>query len=249
MIIEKNFDWDITNRKLVIFMPNYNGRALTAYTISKIQTSVPDKDWIIIVGNDNVDDEFDFPNVYYFNIRRDTKEPRNGGFIRNYFIKNCKSDLILQKDGEVLLEGDFIKNAIDNVKEDAWRPKIIYVLDGDQTTKLLNNYKIEVSPTYVVNPPYISTYFHYAYCIQTNILQYLHGYDENYKYWGYEDTDLFDRLLTINKIIKPDPEISATHLSHHSTINYDQLKNMELYYNSVDKSLVIRNPNGWGEGE
>ena len=35
-----NFEWSLTNRKLVVFMPNYKYHELTEFTISQIKTEI-----------------------------------------------------------------------------------------------------------------------------------------------------------------------------------------------------------------
>ncbi len=237
--VKQNFDWYATKKKLVVFMPNFNGKALTEFSIERLSTVSEFKNWMIIIGNDNVDDNWDHlctKNVGYFTLFHDDKSPRNGAFIRNYFIKRCQSEFILQKDGEVVIEGDAIFNAIQNCDfKTGWRAGYIGVLTQDQTSdfmqsKILSgvNYR-EIEP---VIPGCISSaknyllrrdgkvnfisYFHYAFCVSTPYLQSMHGYDEDYKNYGWEDVDMYLRLSAMNVSIVPDYTCYAFHLNHKS---------------------------------
>jgi len=156
--VKSNFDWGITKRKLVIFTPNYSDSVLTALSISQIQTQIPEKDWIIIIGNDNVDVNWDHlkdKNVRYFTLLHGGVSPRNGGFIRNYAIKRCQSDLFFQKDGEVSVIGDFISKFIHS--KSSWRSGNIIVLGKEVTQKCLE--KVSFSPIQEYQKEYKDRYW------------------------------------------------------------------------------------------
>ena len=114
--VESNFDWTETRgKKLVVFMPNFHGNEFTEFSIRQIRTKVDPKDYLIIVGNDNFKKNWDHlrdKNVRYFGLLREDTNSRNSCYIRNYFLKRCESENVLYKDGEVVLLGDFIYNAI-----------------------------------------------------------------------------------------------------------------------------------------
>lgn len=239
-----NFDWDITKRKLVIFLPSFKYSKLTEFSISQIQTKVDPSKWIIIIGNDNVDTDWDYlkyRNVRYFTLLSDNTKPRNSCFIRNYAIKRSLADVHLQKDAEVVVLGDFIQKAIN--AQEPWRPGKVYSLDEEQTELYLKTAHLESTvekypiefPSHMIIDKGVnsdlfyniknvvldadgtvnpSTYFQYAFGVKTEILQNLRGYDEEYTSYGWEDTDLFCRLHVMQKYIIPDYSCVAIHLYH-----------------------------------
>ncbi len=274
MKVIQNFDWSATEKKLVIFCPNYNGKRLTEHTIQRIQTAVPTDQWMVIVGNDNVDDDWDHlrtSNVASITLIRDNKEPRNGAFIRNYVLKRCRSELFLQKDGEVVIEGDFIFDTIHQCHDEfGWRPGHAVALSAMETSCYLDGkcpnldqvgYQVEpvvACPDLERTKRYLLrrngqlnfiSYYHYAYCVRTMWLQTMRGYDEDYRYYGWEDVDMYLRLADRGVKIFPDYNCYAVHLYHASTVNRPMLNQMAELFRQKDPTLWCRNPAGWGEGE
>jgi len=269
-----NFNWDITKRKLVIFLPSFKYPELTEFAISQIQTQIPEKDWIIIIGNDNVDVNWDHlkdKNVRYFTLLRTASKPRNSSFIRNYAIKRCKSEIFLQKDAEVVILGDFVYNVINS--RAPWRPGKVYVLDEEQTKMYLETkdfMNIRVDPTKVVKEEVgddlfhvksiiaepdgsinLATYFHYAFAVKTKVLQEIRGYDEDYVLYGYNDSDLFCRLYHLGQYIIPDHTCTAIHLYHPvRSVNCGSVESVKMreIFIAKDPSKVQRNPIVWGRG-
>lgn len=265
----RNFDWDMTRRKLCIFMPNYHDERLCRLSLESIQTVVPKEDYIIIVGNDGEHVPFEgIDNVYYLTLNKPDKKMRNGAFIRNYVLKNCQSDLFFQKDGEVVMLGDFIKSCID--ADGPWRAGTIYVLDDNQTNKFLETRQ----PTFTSKTPTksiecffperveevkniivkaaggvnLSTYFHYAYCVKTKTLQDINGYDEDFFYYGFEDSDMFCRLYHLGHKLNPKHDITAVHLCHPRPQLTNDINVMSGHFQNKDPKHSVRNPNGWGDG-
>lgn len=275
--VKQNFDWEMTRRKMCIFMPHFHGKKYVEFTVKKISTIIPKDQWIIIIGDDGTDENFNDLtqyNAYYFSLNRRNKEYRNACFIRNYCIKRCQSELFFQKDCEVVVLGDFIKNCIASNK--GWRAGNIRVLEQQITEKyfetqldsILNKEPI----TRKINDPRgfiiktsrqiqdsiceaqgalnISTYFHYAYCIKTSILKSINGYDESFTKYGFEDSDMFCRLFHINQILYPDYECTAIHLDHpkYSSCGNDSALMCQVFL-STNPANYIRNVNiDWGEG-
>ena len=269
--ITQNFDWEITKRKLCLFIPNFGKKEQLEFSISQIRTEIPKEDWVVVIGNDGIDIDFSHLrslNTYYFTLHRTLKECRNGAFIRNYAIKRCQSEKFFQKDPEIILVGDFIKNIIQS--PNAWRAGNIYVLNKALSAELLYKHDfgilkysacIKIDPVKILDPDFVkyiiiaedgrpgyATYFHYAYSVSTEILYGMRGYDERYLYYGYEDSDMFCRLLYLKQHLIPDYEISAIHLYHdRDSINLDQLKQMRYVFSNQSPSHYPRNKE-WGEG-
>lgn len=273
--VVSNFDWSETRgKRLVIFMPNYKWPELIEYSINQINTRVDPKDYLIIIGNDNVDKNWDHlwdKNVRHFTLFRDDPGPRNSCFVRNYCIKRCESDWMLNKDGEVILTGDFIYRVI-NI-HCPWRAGKIYVLDENQTKRLLQmdseKYIREVDPTKIVSMMAAvnsyhakeiiesadgqinaSTYFHYAYSCKTESLHYMGGYDEDYVTYGWEDSDVFIRLFHIGVHLVPDYACSAIHPYHfrREDTAKEIVADMRDLFVKKSPADYFRNKYGWGEG-
>jgi hypothetical protein len=270
--VTKNFDWSITNRKACIFIPNFGKKEHLLYALSQMRTRVPRDDWVIIIGNDGIDIDFNFlksKNVYYYTIHRDPASSRNGAFNRNYAIKRCQSEYLIQKDPEVVLLGDFVRASIE--AKEGWRAGNIYVLTRALTAELVAEDNLDVlkfsacipiAPVKILDPKHakyiivgedgrvnFSSYFHYAYSVPTRVLQNMQGYDERYLHYGYEDSDIFCRLLKLKYYLIPDNSVTAVHLFHDRDPGFDlkDLKKMRQIFIEQDPMNTSRNDT-WGEG-
>lgn len=273
--VSQNFDWAETERKLVVFMPNHKVKEFVEFSISMIQTVLPDNDWLIVIGNDNCDD--DFSHLYSKNVRFFTlhtkDEYRNGCFIRNYAIKRCRSNLFFQKDGEVVILGDFM-NQFAGLRYPAWRCGFIFVLNDRKTKELMsgdipdpNKWGLTCTrkaqlfiPEYPEEARDIiadadgkanySTYFHYGFGVETEVLQSMHGYDEDICKYGWEDSDMICRLIAMGIHLVPDYTCAAVHPNHPRHIsNAAMADEMRPIFISRNPRQFIRNPIKWGEGE
>ena len=259
-----NFDWGITERKLVIFLPNYNMSKMAEFSITKIKTVVPQKDWIIIIGNDNENYDFshlESQNVRFFTLNRKDKNPRNSLFIRNYLIKRCRSELLFQKDAEVCLKGDFIASCMNG----HWRAGYIKVLNQAQTKLFLDSKDpkcniIKIDPTIPTDLQKFkqlllrkngsrsyNTFWHYACCMHTKHLQDMHGYDEDFKLYGWGDPDMFCRLIASKYYLIPDYNCCAIHPDHNRGKTHEDAIKMKEIFKLKDPTIIIRN-NEWGAG-
>jgi hypothetical protein len=238
--VKQDFDWAETRgKKLVVFMPNYAHAYLTEFAIRQIRTKVDPKDYLLVIGNDNVEHNWSHLrdlNVRSFTLVHDHEGPRNGAFIRNYFLRRNESDVTLQKDGEVIVTGDFIYRAIHC--HTPWRAGKVWVLPEHWTNEILEagnvNVALEhmpitrvVEPVAATNSYHVkeiieladgkvnpSTYFHYAYAAPTAVFQKIGGYDEDYEFYGFEDSDMFCRLFHVGTYLVPDFACAAVHPWH-----------------------------------
>jgi hypothetical protein len=179
----------------------------------------------------------------------------------------------MQKDGEVLVTGDFIYRIINC--HVPWRAGRVMSLSEEATKMLLNHCfgmhqvpnlsKPHVVPLMVaenayhakeiieladgkVNP---STYFHYAFACPTDIISKIGGYDEDYKTYGWEDADLYCRLFMNGIHLIPDYECIAIHPWHPkaSDCTPEQLLEMRQLFVTKSPGDFFRNKmREWGQG-
>jgi len=93
----------------------------------------------------------------------------------------------------------------------------------------------------------VSNYFSYVNCVETEVLQRINGYDEDYTSYGYEDTDLFCRLMAMNYPVESDPTIQAIHL-HHDEVKAIGEPMFEVFARKSCLDTVRNVGRGWGEG-
>lgn len=276
--VKSNFDWAETRgKKLVIFCPNYKYSKLTEYSIENIKTKVDPSEWLIIIGNDNIDNNWNHlrnKNVRYFTLLHDHDGPRNGAFIRNYCIRRCQSDKLLQKDGEVIITGDFIYRAI--YFRAGWRAGRVFVLPESVTKTMYEStggigwVLDNIPPTKIIEPMVAdnayhakeiialadgqvnpSTYFHYAYACFTRTIQEMGGYDERFRYYGFEDSDIFCRLYHLSIQLCPDYGCAAIHPWHPRATDCtpERLQEMRNVFIADSPGNYIRNTmREWGTG-
>lgn len=259
-----NFDWSVTNRDLVIFMPNWARGEYVRKTVELIQTEIPKDKWIVLTINDRIHEDLsdlEPYNAVYLTFGPDRpKDGRGDAFMRNIAIKRCKSKWFFQKDPEVIVRGDFIKHILEC-------PTEMYRLSGPalkvrrHTTERFLKSEATLEDCYVdadqypINPA-MFMFFHFGFAVKTYILQGIRGYDEDYKKMYCADTDLYGRLMAMG--VKPtfDPECHPVHLWHvepwapntpKTKADYAEMRNMLASKNP--RSSVRNDPLTWGEGD
>jgi hypothetical protein len=280
-IVDKNFDWCETNRKLVVLALNYGRGELLRRFLEGFHTDVPEDQWLIVIGNDGIHEDYSdwkHQNVRQFTLLRKNLVERNGAFIRNYFIKRCQSDLLLQKDAEVCWPDDCIRSAIK--APTAWRPGWIYVLNQQHTDEYvahrfpdqalrgtnqafnMHGFPNKIVDHHVYTPHWAkahitkaaggwccATYYHYSYCVKTKVLQDLRGYDEDFTTYGFEDSNMYCRLAAAGVHIYPYDNIRAVHLFHTKDTGGANLGHMGNLFQEKDPANVVANlGREWGEG-
>lgn len=260
----EDFDWSLTDRELVIFIPNWGRGNYIRRTVEAMETDVSRDRWIIIVGNDcQHEDLLDLEdqNVIYFTFDADRDRPqdRGGGFIRNMAIKRSLSRWFFQRDPEIIIENDFINHILQCTTN-------MYRLGGPArktrqgTAKRFLQRQATIAEckqdadVFQINPQHF-VYANFAFAVHTQILQDIRGYDEDYGQTYCYDRDLFVRLINKGVTITCDPQCTPIHLWHPTpsfpntpgTIaDYDGMKAM---FASKNSKQTIRNPNGWGKGD
>jgi len=255
---QDNFDWSLTNREVVIAIPNFGRRHLMFPTIVGMQTSIPRSDWLILIVNDRVHEDFsdwEDRNVAYFTMERPSSKERNGCFIRNYYIKRMQSRILIQKDPEVFPWGvDLVKTCM-GLNGSFYRAGFGVNLKPGRTRAILRAPKRELAKiNFGIKPKKAvkqgnNKFFHYVYGAETRVLQDIHGYDEDYVEFGWEDLDMYKRLkrMAMKEII--DKKCLAIHLWHKRyATEQPSLNRMERIFRSKSASDFVRNPVSWGEG-
>ncbi len=264
MITFKNFDWSQTNVDLLFLIPNYGRDNYIRKTIHNlINTSVPRDKWKILIINDGIHQDFsdlEKDNILYFTLERSPVWERGDAFIRNIAIKYSQSQLIAQKDPEIIYSGDFIKGCLDH-QEELYRCGNIASQAREKDTDEYFKNEIDVVDLFnrsrripILEDRFV--FWHYGHSIKTETLRAINGYDEDYKYYCYADMDLYQRLMKFG--IKPyfDRKCEPLHLFHNKpdTKNNSIDKQRELInkriYESKKNGPIIRNIGiDWGEGD
>lgn len=264
LVTLENFDWSITERELVIFMPSWGRKDFVRRTVEVMETNVSRDRWIIIVGNDCQHEDLSClrdQNVFYFTFSPgiERKQERGGGYIRNIAIKKCRSKWFFQRDPEVIIENDYINNII-NCPTDFYRLSgpgyrvrqhiTEKFMDGQAS---IEDCKSDSQLGQIIPGHFV--FFNMAFAVKTKILQDMRGYDEDH--WGtyVYDRDLHFRLMAQGLKETIDPQCKPIHLWHPtpSFPNTNKTKceyeDMKQIFNTKDPKNYIRNiGKDWGEG-
>jgi len=297
--IIKNFDWDITNRKVMILIPHYNRPKYVEASVKAFATDMPIDDWVIIIGNDSIHFDFDHLrryNAYSYTILRNEGPValsgfRNSGFNRNYGLKNCQADLFVQKDPEVFVKGEFLRKAWELRDKAASRAGHVMFVERSlservlvEGVQILNEFipataflpaekgaqRVHPEILYYTAPPEIkyspaeahlrmvaskgavhfSSYYAYIFAMGTVVAQAMRGYDEDFTNFGWEDPDMFCRLMANGYPILPDFNTVSIHLAHDSTQGEPkEVHRMGDIFKGKDPANIVRNKfRPWGVG-
>jgi hypothetical protein len=287
--VYQNFDWDITRRKIVVFISNFHREEQVYFGVKNLCTELPPDDYVIIIGNDNCHHDFDSlreSNAYYFSLDTDRIEPRNSAFIRNYAIKRCQSKMFMHKDPEVFVFGDFLKYALE--QGGGWKAGQVLNLSENVTSNVLRlgreqvlpfleagtlpgvmeafsktdfpdgSYQVSFGNQELFSPVQlhkeimsgklnVSNWVSYALGIETEVLQDIHGYDEEFSNYGFEDSDMICRLMRMEYPIYPDHRCVSVHMHHLPTVD-SHIQEMEDLFRIKLNQPLVRNQFRWGEG-
>jgi len=261
MINQHNFDWDITNRDVVIFIPNYKRKHLIIPTLDRFKTDVPRDKWIIVIANDYHHEEFseeeqDQYNFRYFTLEREKGE-RNGCMIRNYFIKKCQSRIMASKDPEIIIDSDDYIERLMVLNNELHRAKRAIELREQDVQLIVNHPELDVAQfpikrEYQLHSPHVCEGFHFCFATSTQNLKDIGGYDEDFKDgYGYEDKDILERLIKKSSEVIMDPGVVVRHLWHPRRARFLKtvLDNGEIYKKKIEQGCLVANQDReWGEG-
>ncbi len=260
IINQNNFDWSITNRDVVMVIPNYGRKNLILPGLKRFKTGIPRDKWILLIANDCKHEDFsdiaeEF-NIAWFTFEREPVE-RNGSQIRNFIIKNIQSKILAFRDPEIIVTGeDYLEKVIGLKERQVHRPYGTTELREQDVTRILRDNTLDVTTldvkrNYKVGDSQAHEGFHFCYAAHVSLLREIRGYDEDYKdCYGWEDVDLLNRLHLANAEFVMDKNIHAYHTWHPRRRSF--LKgvhdNAKIYTEKITDPIKIVNPNGWGLG-
>lgn len=264
VITFKDFDWSQTNTDLLFLIPNFGrGRYIRKTIDNLLNTSVPKDRFKILIINDGIHESFEDlkdKNVLYFTLERSPLWERGDGFSRNLAIKYSQSKLIAQKDPEIIYSGDFIKGCLDHQDELYRCGNLAYQASEVDTNEYFDD-QIDLVEVYngsrripIMEDRFV--FYHYGFCVQTQTLRDIGGYDEDYKYYCFADMDLYQRLMKFG--VKPyfDRKCEALHLSHNKPDTKNdpiailrEQKNKAIYESKKNGNIIRNVGKIWGEGD
>jgi hypothetical protein len=255
------FDFNLTKDKVIFFIPNFGRGHYIRALANQFKTKADPKDYLIVIGNDGTDDNFDdlaHLNVKWFTLKRVPTE-RNGAFIRNYFIARCQGTFLYQKDPEILLTssgGDIIYEAVRCAQHgyDLIRPTWTASLEIAESNQLLDSpwesYNNFIPPENTIKsiPSFDAERIHFFFGTKVEYLVGINGYSEDFLFYGPEDKDLFGRLKLLHLPISSVNQWCATHLYHPVTEKvYENLLTMHKVY-EAGLSINPVKKQEWGNG-
>lgn len=246
-INQHNFDWSITDRDIVIYVPSFRRKSLLAKALEKYRTQLDDRNWIMLVVNDgpheDLSDLQEQYNLCWFTFDRPDHE-RNGCMIRNYIIQRVRSSILCTRDPEIYFEGrDYLVSVFEAFEnaDVVYRPGSMTELDpqGDR----VRTWKVDTLRYECL---------HAGVAIRTNRLLEMGGYDEDFAgVYGFEDVHMLSRLRASGVQFVIDDEVKTFHLHHdrpgfqkHTAITGQQIYNEKL----MDLQVTANAGRKWGEG-
>ena len=223
VINQHNFDWSITKRDVVLFIPNFKRKHLLIPTLMQIKTSLSRDRWLILVVNDgpheDLSDLAEF-NLAYFTFDRIPLAERNGCLIRNYVLRRLQSRVVGTRDPEIFIKGGDYFSSLAGMGDIIYRPCSMFELQEPMTPKILADPMIDVTklPTRAIHKlktPSEPRAFHAGVAALVERLRQMGGYDEEFAdYYGYEDIDMLNRLLRSGIDTVIDKEVDTYHIWH-----------------------------------
>lgn len=255
IINQDNFDWSVTERELVLFIPNFKRKHLILPTLDRLQTSLPKDQWVVLILNDGSHEDLsDLAkyNVVFFTLEHNHKE-RNGCMARNYVIQRVKSRLLMSKDPEVILHSDDCFAEVIQIKNQVYRAGRALELMELDAQKIIKNPDLDVSqlPIRREYRVHAGCYegFHFNYTAPVELLRKIGGYDERFvQSYGWEDVELFERLQ-MHTDVQRELKTTAMHIWHprHAKFLKSVRDNAQIY--SEMKGQGIANAgHAWGNG-
>ena len=257
---QHTFDWGMTERDVVLFIPNFKRKHLLIPTLMQIETTLPKDEWIVLVVNDgpheDLSDLKEF-NTVYFTFERDPEKERNGCLIRNYVLKKLRSKIMTTRDPEIFIKGNDHIKAVSEMSDCIYRPYSMTELLEPLTPQILKNPMIDVTTlgsraVHKLTNPGEHRAFHAGVSVYVRRLMGIGGYDEDFaNFYGWEDIDMLYRLVQSGADIIVDKNVNTFHVWHPRKTRFLKTvtSNQFVYQCKREEDKLVANENkDWGEG-
>lgn len=176
-----------------------------------------------------------FPNVNHivFDLGKKTF---NKSKLLNRYAETTKYDFIWMLDVDVYIDINYVLSQLPpNVK--LVRPfELIQSLNKKETEHLFKTNLISITES---KRETNNAFGKYSFIIETNLLNVIGGYDEDYEGWGFQDLDLIKRIPP--KTYRGYTKNIAFHLFHHKASREKYNKNKSIFHKKGNfKKLVPR---------
>lgn len=184
-------------------------------------------------------------------IRCENQPVWNKAHAINVAIRQVQSKFMLSADADVFFEPHYLSVAVKHLRRKPMQVILASFLDLPETAKR----DVDIAHWKAVCKPRGSnTSGKGVNMTYTFFYRWIRGYDENYRGWGQEDTDIIIRFIALGLAVT-DIGIEATyfhqwHPKHEGigeTYTETHMAQNKAYHKTAKS--ILRNPNGWGEWE
>lgn len=261
---QNSFNWSITDRKVILYIPNFGRKKYLIPTLKRMKTTLPRDQWIILVVNDGIHEDMsdlsDFNLTYFTFERGQNPKERNGCMVRNYILKRLQSQIVATRDPEIFVEGsDYLSSIADLKENQVYRPCEMVELTEPDTVKLFNDPFLDLPNLRTRCVHRVTTHnyraFHAGFAMHTKKLVDLGGYEEEFaSNYGYEDVNLLERVIAAKMDFVIDPNVKTYHTFHPRRVRFLQTvgDNGILYKKKrgqIQQGILVANNNKeWGNG-
>ncbi|KAB8151420.1 glycosyltransferase [Kordia sp. TARA_039_SRF] len=244
-------DYKRTIDVVITTSQNYNKNYSLYFTLRSIlsQTLLPNK--IFVIENDNSTKmkrmlDSDFGN--FINFIDASSNVENISYCRNLGASISCSDLILFMDDDVVIgDSDAIEKIVDRMRFlDFYCGALRFWSQINWYNQLKKTYSINhvnnilkstsILPKSIDRTTGTFNYHNYTFignfgCVRKDVFLEVNGFDENFKGWSYQDTDLMMRLTYARKEyqLMADKGLKVYHLSHPVNKKATRESNLILY--------------------
>jgi len=263
-IDQHNFDWSKTNKRIVVYIPNFGRKNYLIPTLQRMKFDLPKDQWVILVVNDGIHEDLSDSEQYnlcWFTFERGPNpKERNGCLIRNYILRRLQSRIVATRDPEIFIEGNNYLNAISCLEENqVYRPCEMVELRESDVAKIFENPLIDLSKLKmrcvhsVTNHNYRA--FHAGFAMHTNKLVELGGYEEEFgPVYGWEDVNLLERIIASKMDFIIDNSVKTYHIFHPRKVKFlKTVRDGGMIYQRKKReilqgSIIANQKKEWGNG-
>jgi glycosyltransferase involved in cell wall biosynthesis len=237
-----------------VVIPTVNNKSEKCFSLSHVIRAVlaqRDADFEIIIVDDNGSDGTTEAVTQLFPVVRvvHSNHPRhNLGYVRNLGSSHASGDILVFIDDDMVLSDQHVLRKVSGIMRDNdfccgayrywtsiyWHKYIHLAEPATSTLRTLKS--ISVLPCGVNKLNGFRDLNEFTFignfgAIQRNTFDSVHGFNEGFQGWGFEDTELLMRLCMSNTryALLHEHEISAFHLTHASDVQADFVENMRRF--------------------